>query len=247
MIIVTGDKTKHRRRQHDFYPTPQPAADAIVALAPAYDLPDAPFIIDVGSGGGPFGRAARARWPNAIIWGLEIDERFRHRADLSAYDDVLYVDFTELLDDLREMQLRNLAVDLVIGNPPFIHAHEAMELAITLLKPNGWALYLFKLAFLATYTRYEQFYTRRPYLPVATFPLVNRPSFDGTGNTDAQEYGAVLLRNDLRWPLPCVMGQTDWKHEGGYQLPLFGDRVDPERLALDLIRQTVLARHLMSA
>lgn len=94
-------------------------------------------ILDLGTGGGPFGQRARLIAPDAVILGVELREEERPAA--RHYDQLLIGDmFT-----MRETLARFLP-DLVISNPPFTRTRDAGELALDVVVPGGEVLFLLR-------------------------------------------------------------------------------------------------------
>ena len=76
--------------------------------------------------------------------------------------------------------------DVVATNPPFSLGEFVVRRSLEMLKPQGCAVFLVKMAFLSTQERSKLFVSRPP---AEVWILRARPSFTGDGNTDvAQEY-----------------------------------------------------------
>lgn len=94
-------------------------------------------IVDLGTGGGPFGQRARLIAPHAIIMGVELREEERPAA--RHYDEFLVGD----MFDLRE-KLARFRPHFVVSNPPFTHTRRAGQLALDIVVPGGEVLFLLR-------------------------------------------------------------------------------------------------------
>jgi hypothetical protein len=117
----------------DHYPTPPALAAACIAALPDDHTPRR--ILDLGAGAGAWGQAARRRWPDAQITGIEIRDTPRPES----YD-------RWIVGDAIAVELD--PADLVIGNPPFSIARPLVERAIGALAADGMVAMLLRLSFL---------------------------------------------------------------------------------------------------
>lgn len=193
------------KNPQDFYPTPMRTVIACLATLKALK-PDARGIADPGCGTGVWGRAARHFWRDALtIGGCDIVNRLGpHHA---------YTGF--FLDDfLKEAAIIHPSYDLVIGNPPFSSkedkalARKFIERGIAMLNPRGYLGFLLKTEAVHSQDRYDNVFSKNP--PIQQWVLVQRPSFNGTGNTNTIEYSFFIWAKqnpkgytELRW--------LDWK------------------------------------
>jgi hypothetical protein len=170
-MIIQTTKTLRPRDPHDYYPTPAPVITA--ALLPFQTfLPAA--VLDIGAGDGVWGQEARTLWPGAHITGAELRPIPAH----PAYNYWHTGDFRALPDSW---------FDLVIGNPPYRIAEDAVRWAVTHSLPAGGAVVmLLRLAFLEGQARARGLW--REYPPTRVRVLARRPSFTGNGKTDATAY-----------------------------------------------------------
>ena len=157
--------------------------------------------------------------------------------DTSAYNHVIYGDMEALGVELQEYELDSFGVDLVIGNPPYSIDEAAVGLGMQLLSPGGWLALLLPAAFTSSETRYDRFFSQRPYVPVAELALVQRPSFfvSAKGSTtDWKEYSWFIWRKDQAWIMPTLKGQLDWKRQAAVEglalLPGFAQLEQPGRI-----------------
>lgn len=162
-MIIKTDKELRPRDSDDHYPTPDAFVQSAIDLVPNDIVIER--IFDPGAGSGVFGTFARRRWPKAKIAGIET----RDITKPAAYDSWLNLSFTGL--DLP------VQVDLVIGNPPYKYAEEAVRFGWQHLRPGGVMLYLLRLAFLEGQRRYHGLWREMPPEHVAV--CSNRPSFTG--------------------------------------------------------------------
>ena len=215
-MIITTDKEMRDRDPHDFYPTPLGLCDAALQILDFEGA--APRILDPGAGAGPWGQAARRRWPAAEITGIEV----RDVPQPEAYDRwIAQTSFvptpaprladTSYKDEKTQRRARakyeaDLYVhrcpvwrtsehfDLIIGNPPYEYAEEFTRRALQLLAPEGRIVYLFRLAFLEGQDRGVGLWLDHPPYRVAT--CSRRPSFTGDGKTDSTAYACYYWNHD---------------------------------------------------
>lgn len=184
MTIITTTKVMRPRDPHDFYPTPLPVCEAAINLIPSYVYPRT--ILDPGAGAGPWGVAARQRWPYADITGCEL------RADAEppqgAYSAWFQADYLAYNGFASR--------DLIIGNPPYKFAEPFITKSLSLLNPGGYIIFLLRLAFLEGQARGAGLWHDSPPMHVAVCSA--RPSFTGNGKTDATAYAIFLWSKGWR-------------------------------------------------
>jgi hypothetical protein len=169
-MLLNTDKPRRPRHAHDTYFTPPAFVQQGLALVPG---PPA-TILDPGAGEGVWGRAARARWPEVHIIGVEL----RGVPQPAEYDEWHTGPVAEVAPSLPR-------VDLVIGNPPFGQgaAEEFVRLALGGLNFGGLVVFLLRLAFLESQGRANGLFREHP--PEVVSVCASRPRFygDGTGAT----------------------------------------------------------------
>lgn len=168
----------------EFYPT-VPALAELITNRIANDFRIEPrVVLEPGCGAGSFMAAARKRWPNASIRGVEIDPLVAEHARRQ--------DFLVTVDNLLG---RHWGVaDLIIGNPPFSLSEDFVHHLRDHMTEDGLLVFLLRLNFLATQERYETLWSK--YQPAKVYPLVARPGFTSEGKTDGTDYGIVVWRKD---------------------------------------------------
>lgn len=174
------------RNERDFYPTP---AALVGAALDHIDLTGAIghslTILDPGAGRGEWGKAARRRWPDARIIGLDL---VGDNPDRSVYDEWHAIDFLTwagtVPDDDRP--------DLIIGNPPYNLAESFIRSSIAITQSGGRVVFLLRLNFLAGIKRGGCLW--HEHKPDRVSVCTARPSFSGNGRTDATEYAIYLWR-----------------------------------------------------
>ena len=150
-IHDNGDLPK--RVEKDVYLTPakeaEQAYEFLLQAVPALNNPNLfPFhILDVGSGGGIWGKVARSLWHQATITGTEI----RDIPKPCGYDHWEVGDFLKY-------DTCHTRYDLVVGNPPYYADSDCVKHAMQLLKPGGHLLFLLKLTFITGQKRLETIY-----------------------------------------------------------------------------------------
>lgn len=194
MTIIRTTKELRPRDENDFYPTPIKLCRAALELVP-WQQPIG--ILDPGAGAGPWGAAARERWPRAPIHGVEL-----------RYVDMPngYTDWWCGWDYRLWEPDPGLAYDLVIGNPPYKYAEEFARRALMHVKQFGMVLFLYRLAFLESQTRGRGLWREAP--PWSVHILVDRVSFTGNGKTDNTAYALYLWRKG--WTGETTLKWLDW-------------------------------------
>jgi hypothetical protein len=165
------------RREHDHYPTPEWAVRRALDLAVPTIEPK-PEILDVGAGAGIWGQIARELWPAAAeITGIDL----RELPMPVGYDTWMSgCSFPEAFSHRQPM------FTLVIGNPPYGIAEPCVRGALDLLPDGGELIYLLRLAFLEGQKRRDGLFREHP--PYQVGVCSKRPSFDGTGKTNATAF-----------------------------------------------------------
>jgi len=195
--MLLGTKTeKPRRPRHkfDYYVTPEGHIAAGLDLVPGVPA----TILDTGAGCGAWGRAARVRWPNAHIIGVEA----RDVPKPEGYDEWHTEPFAQVAPVLP-------LVDLVCGNPPYREAEEFVRLGLGCLRFGGCVVFLLRLAFLESRRRSGGLYQEHP--PELVSVCARRPRFYGKGG-GAEAYAFFRWRKEydgqpgLGWSL---IGSTD--------------------------------------
>jgi len=191
------------RIEGDAYYTPDDVAEACVrTIAPRMlRLRDPiPRIIEPSVGGGAFVRAVNAVGLRDVL-GVDINPR---ATGLDACPAMFVGDFTDLHADVAIPRDRHA---WIVGNPPYKHALEHVEHAISLAMmmradptlPAGGVGFLLRLAFLEGKAR-APFW--RAYPPTEVHILTRRPSFTG-GKTDSCAYAFFVWcageREPFRW------------------------------------------------
>lgn len=177
MPIIRTTKPLKPRNEFDYYPTPIEFVEAalnFVTYTPTK-------ILDPGAGDGIWGKVAREKWPNAIIYGVEVQPKFTKP---NCYDQWFNEDFLNWE--------ANTTFDLIIGNPPYGKPiRDAAEFftrkCYSYLEDERLLVFLLRLAFLEGQDRGKYFWPN--YSPKKVTVCSKRPSFTGNGKTDATAYG----------------------------------------------------------
>jgi hypothetical protein len=180
------------RKDFDFYPTPQGVCDDALSFLPTDCNPFS--ILDPGAGTGVWGKAARKRYPSALITGMDIrPETVRP----SSYNFWMHGDF--LLTDSAP------CFDLVIGNPPYKYAEQFVRHSLNMLESGGFLIMLLRLNFLEGRDRGGKLY--RKYPPKNVVVRAGRVSFTGDGQANATAYAYFIWQKGwvgkplLEWSL----------------------------------------------
>lgn len=185
-MIIQTDKPLRARAEFDHYPTPLELCRAGLAFLPGQAAEYR--ILDPGAGTGVWGRAARERWPNAQIYGLELNEK-QAVPHLDAYTRYDYGDY------LQAKRTPEVYFDMIVGNPPYKLALPFVEKSLELLGDGGLLLFLLRLAFLESQERYQWW---KAHPPKQVWICSRRPSFTNNGHTDATAYALYLWEKDYQ-------------------------------------------------
>jgi SAM-dependent methyltransferase len=178
------------RHPFDFYPTSRAHVVAAFDLLPTAFTPES--ILDPGMGMGVFGKEAKKRWQDAFVVGVELNNDMPLH---NWYDWNIRGDFLDISFDDR--------FDLVIGNPPYSEAETFVRQSLALLRPDGWLIFLLRLQFAESLTRFLLFTQEAP--PRAIVTCADRPSFTGDGKTDASAYAYFVWQKGY-----CGKTLHDW-------------------------------------
>lgn len=182
-IYVNSDKLLAAwptRRAFDFYPTPIEVARDALTFLPSDFIPTR--VLDPGAGSGVWGQAARERWRDA--WMVGVEERDVHATP--DYDWWLTQNY--LANPVYDISTPS--VSCVIGNPPYHLAEQFVRRSYDLLWKGGWLIFLLRLNFLEGKKRSLGLYRD---LPLHTCVVrASRVSFTGDGKTNATAYGYFI-------------------------------------------------------
>jgi len=179
----------------EFFPTPYELCVATLEKWSTELQLDTVSVLDPGAGDGTWGKAFRELYgPYADIYGLDI----RDIEKPERYD------YWERGDYLKDEFFGGQKFDLIMGNPPYSLVREFIEKSYSLLNPDGYLVFLTRLAFLEGQDRYRTFWPH--YTPKYVYVLSKRPSFTQDGRTDTKTaYSMIMWQKDyegeptLRW------------------------------------------------
>lgn len=163
-----------------YYTPPAFANQCINLVLPWFPIPPDATILEPSAGRGSFLGPLRRYYPSASIQAIDLDSGAETVLP-AGIEAIWRRDFLTYRFDTR--------FDLIIGNPPFHHAQEFIEKALT-LAPT--VVFLLRLGFLASIKRYP-FWLRCP--PARVFVLPKRPSFTADGGVDRYDYAFVGWRS----------------------------------------------------
>lgn len=169
------------RRAMDYYPTPAWCVRRILEAVP---LPRGRWV-EPSAGDGSIVREIRAAAD--FVTALELRAECRGDLERSGADAVV-------IDDALAAPWPS--ADVVIANPPYALADAFAARAV---EAAPHALFLLRLNWISARSRVEWLRTHRPDVWI----LPERPSFDGSGNTDATAYAW------LHWH-PGAAGSVSW-------------------------------------
>lgn len=203
--------SKKERAENDVYLTPLGMARAILELLPSSFSPET--ILDPGCGEGHWGKAIDDKWhvrPMAldIRKADQINPKFWHHYE-NIETGIDYLSRNSLWP--RDYEIRSY--DLIIGNPPFYLAEEFIRRSFELLKPEGYVVFLLRLAYLASGKRYDGLF--KEFFPKMVAVSARRPSFYfeqyGTKGTDGEEYAVFFWQKE--WKEDYFVGKIfNWEY-----------------------------------
>lgn len=180
-VIYVSDKDKLPAKiEHDFYPTPVGLVRDFFTQFPYHAEFKAPFILDPGAGGGNWGRGLSLAEPKVTYHLTGIEKRDVHNPHRNIYQD--WIGNQDYLQYMLPFQY-----DIIMGNPPYSDrlAEKFIHRSFDLLLDGGYLIFLLKLSFMQTQTRYEEFFSRNWALrPAVVYVSVRRVNFTGGGNPD---------------------------------------------------------------
>lgn len=173
---ITTEKQMRARAEHDFYETSACTIEAYLKHE-NFDFNRA-FIIDPGAGNGIFGKVLHNLYPDSYITGVE--KYIENPLHKEQYDEWNTLDYEKYFPS--PSQYRSLNV--VIGNPPYKIAEEFFWKSYALIQLQQYAtiIFLLRLGFLESETRYKSMYSCG-FKPSKVTVLNTRPSFTGDGHT----------------------------------------------------------------
>jgi hypothetical protein len=196
------------RHPFDFYPTNQAHVEAAFNLLPSHFAPEK--VLDPGMGMGVFGKEAKKRWTDSFVVGVELnnDMPLHNWYDWNIRGDFLSIPFDDRFD-------------LVIGNPPYGEAEAFVRRSLALLRPDGWLIFLLRLSFAESVTRFLMFTHEAPPFSVVT--CSDRPSFTGDGKTDSSAYAYFVWQKGYQGKtiLDWVVADPKKAEKQVYQPSLF--------------------------
>jgi len=157
-------------------------------------------IVDIGAASGVFGQRAKLIDPRATIVGVEI--RTDERAASRHYDEWIEQDVFAV-----ERQLRDLRPDLVMSNPAFTRTLSKLQLALRIVRHDGYVLFHVRADWGAAAEPWD-FLHRCP--PLIELQIANRPHYLAGKKPNGEDYGTD--NTGAKWLLwrkgaPCVPGQ----------------------------------------
>ena len=197
MSIIQTKKPLKPRRKNDLYPTPMGLCRGAMAyLSSRLSLGEnPPIILDPGAGGGNWGKAIKEVYPDSKLIGVEIDEQFSITDD---YEVWLPEDFLE----------NNYISSMVIGNPPFSLAQEFIDKGLESLPEKGIMMYLLRVAYLNSQSRYKNLWMVNP--PVEVVISARRPSFSGDRKTDDTDFALYIWSKG--WKEHTLLNWLMWEY-----------------------------------
>ena len=199
-MIIQTEKTLRPRNKRDFYPTPP---DFVRAKLKKLVTREPFLVIDPGAGDGVWGIELRKLYPNTFLIGVENADVPRPEGYNSWVRGSYFDPFGIVYN--------SPCVDLIIGNPPYSLAYEFIDKSLEILSPGGTLVFLLRLAFMESKTRYLKYYSCG-LNPKYILPSVQRiPFIPGTSKTDDTAYAVFVWekgfvgKTEVEW--------LDWKND----------------------------------
>lgn len=187
-------KPLRKRNLWDYYPTPPETIHLVLAALPMGLKPK--VIYDAGAGKGEWGPSIKECYPKSWLVGIELYNKPNPKLR-TAYDRWMREDYLQLFSE--EVPLaKELAPDLILGNPPYKLAEAFIRKSLLLLESDGVLLFLLRLAYLESADRGYGLWKDIP--PQDVWVLSERPSFTGDGKTDATAYAIYSWQKGHRPP-----------------------------------------------
>lgn len=185
MALSTAGKAlinNSKRVDFDFYPTPLFRCHDALSFLPAHLQPQC--ILDAGAGTGVWGKAARKKYPRALITGVDIRPE---TVQPKAYNFWLRNDFL-LLNEPP-------CFDLVMSNPPYEYAEAFVRQSMAMLETSGFCIMLLRLNFLETQPR-ARLFNQYPLQKVVV--CASRISFTNNSLTNATAYAYFIWQKGYK-------------------------------------------------
>jgi hypothetical protein len=191
-IFLKNNTTLPERREFDLYPTENMLIIATLkAIQPLLaKKPD--FVLDPGAGDGRWGswvsRTSKTIFgmdTNPMITGVDIRDVELPLAGFTSW--YPNQDFLTWKTDT--------SFDLIIGNPPYKFSEKFVRHAWEMLSKNGTMVFLLKIGFMASVSRYEGLWNE--LYPECVFVCSTRPSFYN-GSTGGDEYAVYVWNKNGR-------------------------------------------------
>jgi len=171
------------RIPRDAYYTPPAVAQTLVDALPEC-MPE--VILEPSVGGGAFARALGRRWPEAELYGCDVDSGAMGLGEVDR----------AVIGDFLTLKLRG-QYDLIAGNPPYdaaeLHVHRALDLVC----PGGRVAFLLHLGFAAGKGRRQRLYPRPGATLETLHVLDRRPKFLGGASSAPRDYAWFVWRRLL--------------------------------------------------
>jgi len=164
---------KKKRREADFYETPDWCTEALLAAYPLDPMTRQLKIVEPCAGHGAISRVIKDYYSSCELIQYELTRNKK----LQKYGDVTFGDFfnNAIADD---------TVDYVITNPPFTLSQEFIT-SCRYLYPNAEIIKLLPFSFLGSAKRHDWWVDNTPNKHSV---LSDRPSFTNDGKTDSSVY-----------------------------------------------------------
>lgn len=163
-----------------------------------------PRVLDLGAGGGIFGQVIKRVWPDAETIGVEIrkSERSHLRRNYDRY----------FLGDMFRLRRRlsRLGASLVVSNPPYRVALEALVLALQVVRIGGHVLFFVRSTFGSSKSAWRRFFIEHP--PIDEFSVAGRPNMRQGVSAKGHAFGGDMSPHTwLLFRRTPPMGRPRWR------------------------------------
>jgi len=184
--------TKTKRRDADFYETPEWCTRA---LLDSYPIDSNSVIVEPCAGHGAISRVIKEYYPECTLVQYELNRNKKlEKISTVEFGDFLKQDGLISVGNSLKTDPRCSLVDYVITNPPFTYAQEFIT-NCRLIYPNAEIIMLLPFSFLGSDKRHGWWKQNTPNKQTV---LSTRPSFTNDGKTDSSVYAWYHWFNEAR-------------------------------------------------
>jgi hypothetical protein len=146
-------------------------------------------ILDLGAGPGAWGEVARNHWFHAFIQGVELRGVEKHPA---------YNLWSQMEMQQWHTHYACEPFDLVIGNPPYCLAEQAVRIGLERVREGGYVMQLLPITFLTSQGRRDGLFNEYPLYSYAQYS--QRISWIDNGKTPPRDHALYLWKKGWEGP-----------------------------------------------